>query len=114
VGSPAADGRPAGASSPAAPEAPLYPEAGEIIRFPAGRPSLIRPRVVWVLSAGGEPDSRVVTVGISDGSASEIVDGDLQEGDAVIIGRNITPETAAQQNRSPFGMGAPVRPGPRR
>lgn len=109
----ASDGHPAG--EPAAAAAPqLYPAAGEIIRFPAGRPSLIRPRVVWVLSPTEEPEARVVTIGISDGTASEVVEGDLHEGDVVIIGRNVTAESATQQNRSPFGMGAPMRPGPRR
>ena len=44
-------------------------------------------RVVWVLGQDGKPERRRITVGLSDGSATEVVDGDLKEGDMVITGQ---------------------------
>src|SRR4030095_10029810 len=42
-------------------------------------------RLVWVLGQDGAPQPRRITVGLSDGSSTEIVSGNLQEGDVVII-----------------------------
>ena len=47
-------------------------------------------RLVWVLDQGGKPQARRVSVGLSDGSATEIVSGNLQEGDVIIIGETIS------------------------
>src|SRR5687767_6890847 len=49
-------------------------------------------RVVWVLGQDGKPERRRITVGLSDGSATEIVEGDLREGDMVITGQTLTGE----------------------
>ena len=86
------------------------PAVGEVIRFPVIRRAGPKARVIWVLGTGGKPEPRVVKVGITDGSASEIVEGDLKAGETVIIGRNVSPESMAQQNRSPLGIGGPMRP----
>jgi len=87
------------------------PAAGEVIRFPALRKQPPRPRVVWILGEGGKPEPRVVRTGITDGSVTEILDGALEEGDPVIIGRNVTPDQLGQQSRSPFiGTGPPMAP----
>jgi HlyD family secretion protein len=75
---------------------------GGVIRFPAGRKAVTRPRVIWVLGAPGKAEPRVVKVGISDGSTSEVVEGNLKPGEKVIIGRNVSPESAAAQGRSPL------------
>lgn len=41
-------------------------------------------RAVWVLR-GGKPERVLVRVGLSDGTVTEVIDGDLQEGDDVIV-----------------------------
>jgi HlyD family secretion protein len=75
---------------------------GNVIRFPAGRKSIVRPKVIWVLEAPGKAVPRVVKIGITDGSFTEIVEGDLKAGEPVVIGRNVAPESAASQGRSPL------------
>lgn len=70
-------------------------------------------RVVWVLGADGKPERRRITVGLSDGSATEIVDGDLKEGDMVITGQTITGANRPA-NTTPPGFGNAPRGGGRR
>ena len=60
----------------------------EIIAESAGRPSGTsagRGRV-FVLDAGGAPRAVSVRTGLSDGSMTELVAGELKEGDQVIVG----------------------------
>jgi HlyD family secretion protein len=59
---------------------------GEKIQFQSTPPQPPRRGQVWVLSASGQPELRNVMVGITDGSRSEVVSGDLAEGDPVMIG----------------------------
>jgi HlyD family secretion protein len=60
--------------------------SGRFKRFKGGRPGGGRPaRLIWVLRAGAPAPVRIVT-GISDGSLSEVVRGELREGAPVIIG----------------------------
>ncbi len=53
------------------------------------------PGRVWVLDADGKPKAVPLTLGISDGSATEVVRGDLKDGQDVITGI----VGASQQNR---------------
>jgi HlyD family secretion protein len=62
------------------------------------------PGRVWVVGADGKPGAVPVTLGISDGSATEIVGGDVKEGQEVIVGA-----AGGTAPRAP-GQGAP---GPR-
>jgi HlyD family secretion protein len=72
-------------------------------------------RVVWVLGADGKPERRRITVGLSDGSATEVVDGDLREGDMVITGQTITgANRPANTQSTPPGFGNAPRGGGRR
>lgn len=57
-----------------------------------------RGRVVWVLR-GAEPAAVPVRTGLSDGSTTEIVEGDLRPGDALILGDGSAPAATAGQNR---------------
>ena len=41
---------------------------------------------VWVLNDNGEPQPIALRLGITDGSATEVLKGDLKEGQAVIVG----------------------------
>jgi HlyD family secretion protein len=45
-----------------------------------------RPARVWIRNADGTPQAIALTVGISDDSSTEVVSGDLQEGQEVITG----------------------------
>ena len=61
-----------------------------------------RPGIVYVLNAQQKPEPRQVLLGITDGSASEVISGQLKQGDAVVIGDNTQP-AAASAPGTPFG-----------
>ena len=69
-------------------------------------------RIVWVLGQNNKPERRRITVGLSDGSSTEVVEGDLKEGDMVITGQTISGENRSQSSTPP-GFGNAPR-GPRR
>jgi HlyD family secretion protein len=83
-----------------------------------GRSSGDRPmmmRTVYVLPAGSDPSKDEVQpkpvqirVGISDGVATEVLEG-LNEGDQIITGSNAAQSTTAQPASSPFGGGGGFR-----
>ncbi len=115
-GAPAPGGetRSGGRAAADAPSSPLDSVEG-VLRFPQVHRARWKPRVVWVVGGAGKPEPRVVHVGITDGSASELEEGVLEMGDLVITGASTM---AAQENRpnNPFNtMGArgapPRRPG---
>ena len=62
-------------------------------------------RIVWVMGQDGKPDRRRITVGLSDGSATEVVEGNLQEGDTVITGQNVTSAARTQSTQAAPGFG---------
>jgi HlyD family secretion protein len=68
-------------------------------------------RVVWVLGQNGKPERRRITVGLSDGSATEVVDGDLKEGDMVITGQQVSSANRTSTNSTPPGFGGAPRGG---
>ena len=110
---PGAEGRPAGAASPAA-----SPDAGRMRGGGGGGASTAilpgQTRIVWILGPDKKPQPRRVKLGITDGTATEIVEGDLKEGDIVIVGQSITPTGSPQstQQRAPgFGGGGMGGPG---
>ncbi len=57
-------------------------------------------RIVWVLDQYKQPQQREVKIGISDGTATEMVEGDLQEGDLIITGETMTASTATNTRTS--------------
>jgi HlyD family secretion protein len=63
-------------------------------------------RTVYVLGADGKPKPVQIKAGITDGLATEVIEG-LSEGDKVITGNN-SRQTTSQQPASPFG-GMPRR-----
>jgi HlyD family secretion protein len=90
-------------------------DPAEKLRFPAPRQQNARPSIVWILNAEKKPEARRIMVGITDGANTEIVSGDLKEGDKVIIG-DTSQEQNGQSNAqrpvaNPFGggMGGPPR-----
>jgi HlyD family secretion protein len=70
-------------------------------------------RRVWVMGADGKPQPRRIKIGLSDGSSTEIVEGDLKEGDVVITGQNVTASATSSrtqggnQSTAPGFGGAP-------
>lgn len=49
---------------------------------------------VWILGADGKPAAIEVKTGINDGNQTEVVEGDLREGQEVIVGLNTAAEKA--------------------
>ena len=56
-------------------------------------------RRVWVLDANKQAQPRRIKIGLTDGAATEIVEGELQEGDVVITGQNVSGSQSAQQQQ---------------
>jgi len=53
---------------------------------------------IWVLTATKTLEARIVRIGITDGRFTEIVAGDLKEGDVIVTGQN---DSGASSNRTP-------------
>jgi len=65
--------------------------------------------MVWVLGADKKPQPRRVKLGITDGTSTEVIEGDLKEGEMIIVGQNVSAEDRPQNNqqRPPGFGGAP-------
>jgi HlyD family secretion protein len=78
---------------------------------PASAPVLPgQTRVVWVMGQDGKPQPRRIKVGLSDGASTEVVEGNLTEGEMVITGQTVSgsgSSTSTQQNRPPGFGNAP-------
>jgi HlyD family secretion protein len=87
--------------------------SGERRFAPASAPVLEgQTRLVWVLGQDGKPQSRRIKVGLTDGASTEVVEGNLQEGEMVITGQTITGGSTAQTNQtSAPGFGNAPRTG---
>jgi HlyD family secretion protein len=87
-------------------------DGGENRFAPASAPVLPgQIRVVWVLGQDGKAERRRITVGLSDGSSTEVVDGDLKEGDMVITGQTLSGSSASTNQSRPPGFGNAPRTG---
>jgi HlyD family secretion protein len=60
--------------------------AGLKVRFPQAEEARPIPGMIWVLDADGKPQPRRVTLGITDGRETAVLDGELRESDVVITG----------------------------
>lgn len=68
---------------------------------------------VWVLTADKKLDQRFIRTGLTNGRSTEIIGGNLQEGDTIVIGQN---ESAGNRTQSQPGSPLNQRPtmgGPR-
>jgi HlyD family secretion protein len=63
---------------------PVDDKAGPIVKPPPQSQQKVQ-QTVYVLNSAGKPEPRKITVGISDGLYSEVVSGDLREGEAVVL-----------------------------
>ncbi len=73
-------------------------------------------RIVWVLGPDNKPQPRRVRLGITDGTATEVIEGDLKEGEMIIVGQNISADERSpnSQQRPPGFGGGPGGGGPGR
>lgn len=71
------------------------------IRTAPPRQAVHRPGLVYVLNAEQKPEPRKVLLGITDGSSTEVVSGELQAGDSVII------SDSTQAATTPAASGGP-------
>jgi HlyD family secretion protein len=70
-------------------------------------------RVVWVLGKDGKPDRRRIKIGLTDGISTEVVEGNLVEGEMVITGQTQT-SSSSSSNANPTsapGFGGAPRGG---
>jgi HlyD family secretion protein len=69
-------------------------------------------RIVWVMGQDGTPQRRRIKVGLSDGVSTEVVEGNLVEGEMVITGQTLSSasRTNANQGSAP-GFGSAPRTG---
>lgn len=77
---------------------------------PASAPVLEgQTRIVWVLGQDGKAQSRRIKVGLTDGVSTEVVEGNLVEGELVITGQTSTSaaRTNSNQTSAPGFGGAP-------
>jgi HlyD family secretion protein len=69
-------------------------------------------RIVWVLGPDKKPQPRRIRLGITDGTATEVIEGDLKEGDTIIVSQTINAEDRQQNNQQrPPGFGGGGMPG---
>jgi len=85
---------------------------GDVQFAPSTAPVLAgQTRIVWVLGQDGKPERRRIKVGLTDGAATEVVEGNLVEGEMVITGQTLSssaskPANTNQTSAPGFG-GAP-------
>jgi HlyD family secretion protein len=80
---------------------------------PASAPVLAgQTRRIWVMGQDGKLQSRRITVGLTDGASTEVVEGNLQEGELVVTGQTLTSANKAQSSQTPApGFGGAPRTG---
>jgi HlyD family secretion protein len=79
---------------------------------PASAPVLPgQTRVVWVLGQDGKPQARRIKVGLSDGASTEVVEGNLNEGELVITGQTVGGSSSSSTQTRPPGFGNAPRVG---
>jgi HlyD family secretion protein len=72
-------------------------------------------QIIWLLGSDKKLVPRFIRTGITNGRVTEIVAGEVQEGDVVVIGQNETSSNARPpQSSTPFGQRPPGGMGPRR
>jgi HlyD family secretion protein len=76
-------------------------DPSEKIRTASTREVVHRPGLVYVLNAEQKPEHRRVMLGITDGSTTEVVAGELKEGEPVIIGDSLQSAAPPASNGGP-------------
>lgn len=69
-------------------------------------------RMIWVMGKDGKPERRRIKVGLTDGAATEVVEGNLVEGELVITGQTLSSASKSNSNQtSAPGFGGAPRTG---
>jgi len=102
-----------GTSSPTSSPQSDAQQSGERQFAPANAPVLEgQTRRIWVLGQDGKLQSRRIKVGLTDGASTEVVEGNLQEGEMVVTGQTLTSANKAQSSQTPApGFGGAQRTG---
>ena len=67
-------------------------------------------RIIWVMGQDAKPQSRRIKVGLTDGASTEVVEGNLQEGEMVITGQTLSSASKSNSNQtSAPGFGSAPR-----
>jgi HlyD family secretion protein len=92
------------------------PSKGGDVQFaPSTAPVLAgQTRIVWVLGQDSKPERQRIKIGLTDGAATEVVEGNLVEGEMVITGQTSTASkpSANSSSAAPGFGGAPRTGGP--
>jgi HlyD family secretion protein len=85
---------------------------GEEVQFARATDPVLagQTRIVWVLGQDGTPQRRRIKIGLTDGASTEIVEGNLVEGEMVITGQTLSSSAAksnTNQTAAPGFGGAP-------
>jgi HlyD family secretion protein len=75
----------------------------------SSQPEQAKPGTVWILSPEGKPTPVSIVLGITDGTFSEVMSGDLREGAEVIVEETSGKKGTAQSSASQPLMKAPGR-----
>jgi HlyD family secretion protein len=74
-------------------------------------------RVVWASGPDKKPMPRLIKIGITDGVATEVAEGSLQEGEIVLVGQTVSGQSQSQTSQgapgfrnAPGGPGGGMRP----
>jgi hypothetical protein len=69
--------------------------------------------MVWVLGQDGTPQRRRIKIGLTDGASTEVVEGNLVEGEMVITGQTLSSGAAKSNTNaaSAPGFGGAPRTG---
>jgi HlyD family secretion protein len=104
-----AKGKPSASPSPSATQAANQGGAGSGRRGGGAQRQIV---AVWVLTATKTLEVRIIRTGITDGRFTEVIAGDLKEGDVIIIGlsdasssTNRTPQATTPFQQRPPGAG---------
>jgi multidrug efflux pump subunit AcrA (membrane-fusion protein) len=65
--------------------------------------------VVWVLGADGKPQSRRIKIGLTDGVSTEVVEGNLQEGELAITSETLSAASKSAPTQTAPGFGGGQR-----
>jgi HlyD family secretion protein len=68
-------------------------------------------RVIWVIGQDGKLQSRRIKVGLTDGASTEVVEGNLQEGELVVTGQTLTSANRTTTTNAAPGFGGGQRTG---
>jgi HlyD family secretion protein len=92
---------------------PRSANGGDVQFAPSTAPVLAgQTRTVWVMGQDGKPQRRRIKVGLTDGVSTEVVEGNLVEGEMAITGQTVSGASKANTNQaSAPGFGSAPRTG---